>query len=123
MDRLLLPADNLRPGELTGGDVRRPYAAAYRDGLFADAADGVALPAPYRHARLVDCSDQPGHRRGRRRCLFLHRNLEPGDLYQPRIQAGGDAVLRRDHPRFLNPRGLVGAILRDQLLPVAGRGD
>ena len=45
------------------------------------------------------------------------------DLPQARFQAGRGRVSRRDPPRFLAARGLVGALLRDQLLSAAGGGD
>ncbi len=63
LERLFHPPLAVGPRQFDGRDVRRPYAAADRDRLFADPADGLALPPADHDAGDLDGDHQPRHRR------------------------------------------------------------
>jgi DNA-binding NarL/FixJ family response regulator len=79
--------------DVDGRDVRRPHAFAYRHGLFADAAHGLALPAADRNARLVDHADQRRDGRDCRRCFLVHRDVEFRNLRPPRLASARRRIL------------------------------
>src|SRR5207248_5776535 len=54
LDRLFSAAHALRLRQFDGLDVAGPHASSHRDGLFADSADGVVVPAPDQNEAAVD---------------------------------------------------------------------
>ena len=123
LGRLFHPPLIERARQCDGRDVHRPHAAADRDRLFADPADGVAVPAADHDARGAD-ADPVADRGDARVGGFLgDRDMELCDLHPARIEAGRGRILRRDPARFRAADGVVGALLRDQLLHTARRAD
>ena len=84
LERLFLPPLAVRLRQFDGLDVPRPHPAADRDRLFADPADGVAVPAADHDAADLDAG--PVARRGGPRLdrLLGHRDVELRDLPQAR---------------------------------------
>ena len=76
LERLFLPAHPVRLRQQPGLDAAGPYAPADFDRLFADAADGGAVPAPDQDAADLDAG--PVARRGGHRFGALSRSSRRG---------------------------------------------
>src|SRR4051794_32664029 len=123
LERLFLPEVAVGLRQLDGLDVSCPYAPPDSDGLLPDTADGVTVQAAHQDDAGVD-ADFIAPRRG---CVFDdllgHRDVERFDVPETQLPARRNRVPRRDPAQLLAARGMDGALLRDQLLPAAGKRD
>ena len=87
LERLFLPSLAVRLRQFDGLDVAGPHAAADRHRLFADPADGVAVPAADQDEAAVDAGPVAGRGDARLDRFFGDRDVELCDLPQAHVQA------------------------------------